>query len=336
MNRLDLLRRYTTKADLGIEIAPYFNPIVTKAAGYNVMIVDVFDTATLRQRVLDDPLIPDSKVGDVESVDFVSDASDLLTAVEARGLVGQFAYIVSSHNFEHLPNPVRFLQGCSAALRPGGMLTMAIPDYRACFDHFRMPTRLSDWLAAYHRGYTRPAPETRFDFRADQSMYMRDGVATVGCDIAIDDPAGFLPSRVMRHAYAEYLADLAAPPPYKDAHCSAVCGTSFELMVRDLRHLGVIDLEVAEVVPTLGLEFFVHLRKPQPGTAPEDDETYYRRRAGLQRALNAQLGSAGFGTTTGAPLPPLGQTEAKRMVRRLIGQGWYDRLVILWRRRVRA
>lgn len=334
MSRLDILRRYTTKADLGIEIAPYFNPIVTKAAGYNVMIVDVFDTETLRQRVMEDPLIPDARVNEVEAVDIVSDASDLITAVEARGLAAQFAYIVSSHNFEHLPNPIRFLQGCSAALKPGGTLTMAIPDYRACFDHFRMPTRLSDWLAAYHRNYTQPAPETRFDFRADQSMYMRDGIATVGCDIAIDDPSGFLPSRVMRHAYEEYLADLAVPPPYKDAHCSAVCGASFELMARDLRHLGLIDLDVVEVVPTLGLEFFVHLRKPEPGAVPEDDETYYRRRAELQRALNAQLGSAGFGKPAAGM--PMTQMEAKRFVHDLVGQRWYDRLVMLWRRRLRA
>lgn len=337
MSRLDQLRRYTDKTSLGIEIAPYFNPIVTKKAGYNLMIVDVFDTQTLRRRVLEDPFIPDERVEEVEPVDIVADASDLAREIAARGLAGQVGYIVSSHNFEHLPNPIRFLQGCSAALRPGGVLTMAIPDYRACFDHYRMPTRLSDWLAAYHRGYSQPSPETRFDFRVSQSMYVRGGKAEVGCDIDVDDPSLFEPVRVLKHSYEEYLTDLAAMPPYKDAHCSAVFGASFELMVRDLRHLGLIDLEVLDVAPTSGLEFFAHLRKPSnESTAVEDEDEYYRRRAQLQSKVNAQLGAAGFAQAKpSAPRPVPARSRLKSALRRLLGQRGYEGLMRLYRMRRR-
>lgn len=337
MSRLDQLRRFTDKSVLGIEIAPYFNPIVTKRAGYNLMIVDVFDTETLRRRVMEDPFIPDERVEDVEPVDIVADASDLGVAIEARGLAGKVGYIVSSHNFEHLPNPIRFLQGCSKALKPGGVLTMAIPDYRACFDHYRMPTRLSDWLSAYHRGYTQPSPETRFDFRTSQSMYVRGGKTEVGCDIDVDDPAFFEPVRVMRNSYEEYLADLATIPPYKDAHCSAVFGASFELMVRDLRHFGLIDLEVLDVTPTLGLEFFVHLRKPLVEAAsPEDEDAYYRMRAQLQAKVNAQLGAAGFAAARpSAPRPVAARSRLKATLRRVLGQRGYDGLAKLYRLRTR-
>lgn len=333
MDRFASLRRHTDRKSLGIEIAPYFNPIVTKAAGYNVLIVDVFDTKTLREKAVEDPHIPTGEERRIEDVDIVADASNLIEAIEQRGLSARIGYIVSSHNFEHLPNPIRFLQGCSKALRPGGVLTMAIPDYRACFDHFRTPTKLADWLSAYHRGVTQPSPETRFDFRANQSMYMRGGVATVGCDISADDPASFAPARVMREAYAEYLADLAEPGPYKDAHCSTVFGASFELMVRDLRHLGIIDLEVVEVTPSLGLEFFAYLRKPAAGgPVEEDDETYYARRASLQRSVNAQLGSSAFikAPSPALPRPPvLTRSRAKRLVRGLFGQAVYARLAAL-------
>ena len=337
MSRLDQLRRYTDKTSLGIEIAPYFNPIVTKKAGYNLMIVDVFDTQTLRRRVLEDPFIPKERVEEVEPVDIVADASDLADEIEKRGLARKIGYIVSSHNFEHLPNPIRFLQGCSAALRPGGVLTMAIPDYRACFDHFRMPTRLSDWLAAYHRGWVQPSPETRFDFRTSQSMYVRSGKPEVGCDIDADDPRFFEPVRVLKHSYEEYLTDLAATPPYKDAHCSAVFGASFELMVRDLRHLGLIDLEVLDVAPTSGLEFFVHLRKPLDGAAAmEDEDGYYRRRAELQAKVNAQLGAAGFALAGPvATRPVAARSRFKSTLRRLLGQRFYDGLVRLYRMRRR-
>lgn len=339
MDRFEFLRRHTNRKSLGIEIAPYFNPIVTKSAGYNVLIVDVFDTKTLRQKAVEDPHIPDGQESRIEEVDIVADASNLIETIEQRGLSGKIGYIVSSHNFEHLPNPIRFLQGCSKALTPGGVLTMAIPDYRACFDHFRMPTKLSDWLFAYHHGLTQPSPETRFDFRANQSMYMRAGVETVGCDINGDDPAGFAPVRVMREAYAEYVADLADPGAYKDAHCSTVFGASFELMVRDLRHLGIIDLEVVEVTPSLGLEFYAYLRKPATGhAAHEDDATYYTKRANLQRAVNAQLGSSGFARAPvpALPRPPVSaRSQAKRLVRRVFGQAVYDRLAALNARRRR-
>jgi len=335
MDRLDILRRYAGKTKLGIEIAPYFNPIVTKAAGYNVLIVDVFDTETLRQRVLEDPNLTDDQAADVEAVDIVSDASDLITAVEARGIAGTIDYIVSSHNFEHLPNPIRFFKGVSAALRPGGTLTMAVPDHRACFDHFRMPTRLSDWLGAYHRDIRQPTPETRFDFITSVSSYMRDGQAAVGCDINVDDPSGFVPWKALRDAYAEYVADMDTPPPYKDAHCSAVCGASFELMARDLRHLGVIDLEIIEVVPTIGLEFFVHMRKPDVSTVAEDDATFYARREKLLRALNAQLGAAGFAWPKPPPPAVAVRSTARRIARRLLGARLYGRLATM-RQRARA
>ena len=85
----------------------------------------------------------------IEDVDLVGSSTHIGELVRARGEAGTFDYVVSSHNFEHLPNPIRFLQGCAEALRPGGILSMAIPDRRACFDYFRPVTRLSDWIQAF-------------------------------------------------------------------------------------------------------------------------------------------------------------------------------------------
>ena len=62
MNRLDELRKFLDKKSLGIEIAPYFNPIVPKADGYNALVLDVFDTVTLRQHAQDDPNISDDDI----------------------------------------------------------------------------------------------------------------------------------------------------------------------------------------------------------------------------------------------------------------------------------
>lgn len=320
-DRLSRLRRYAACDILGIEVAPYFNPIIRKSEGYNVLIVDVFDEVTLRDKAREDPLIPKDQVDKIEVVDIVADASAIGEAVAARKLEGQIGYIVSSHNFEHLPDPIRFLQGCTRALAPGGMLSMAIPDCRACFDHFRMPTRLSDWLAAYHRGDRQPAPETAFDCSAHLALYHGSHGVQPGCDICIDDPAFFVPPRRLRDVYAQYLGDHSAPGPYRDAHCSTVFGASFELMLRDLRHLGLVDLEVVEVTETIGLEFFAHLRKTMPTDhMAEDDTAFYSRREDLLRKVVAGMGLGGFRPPGSAPEVQFSALQAKpwRLIRKTL------------------
>ncbi|MFM7442912.1 MAG: methyltransferase domain-containing protein, partial [Tabrizicola sp.] len=166
MDRKAILLKYVDPSSPGIEVAPYFNPAVAKRDGYPVLTLDVFDTQALRANATKDPHIPASRIGEIEDVDIVADACGIGDAIARLGRTGQFQYIVSSHNFEHLPNPIRFLQGCSVALAPGGVLSMAVPDGRACLDHFRMPTRLADWLSAYHRGLDQPSPESIFDLQA--------------------------------------------------------------------------------------------------------------------------------------------------------------------------
>lgn len=310
MNRLNELRKFVRKTDLGLEIAPYFNPAVSKADGYNVAIVDVFDTETLRRRARGDSKIPEDKIAEIEEVDLVSDASQLARVVKSNGLSSKVSYIVSSHNFEHLPDPISFLQGCSEALVPGGVLSMAIPDCRACFDYFRMPTRLSDWLGAYHGAYTQPTPEVMFDSASNRAPYN-------------EDTECFIPVQNLKSTYKKYLSDIDVPGPYRDTHCSVVFGPSFELMIRDLKFFGLIDLEVVEVSPTSGIEFFAHLRKPDEksnGAATvESDEVFFTRREELMRQVNSSLSTRGvFRTSDDDP--------AKRFMRRALGESLFRNL----------
>ncbi|MFN6952852.1 MAG: hypothetical protein ACK4NE_09720 [Albidovulum sp.] len=111
VDRRTLLLRHIDVSAQGIEVAPYFNPALAKRDGYRVLTVDVFDTDTLRQIALADPGVPDDRISEIEEVDIVTDASSLGQAVTGLGKQGQFGYVLSSHNFEHLPDPIRFLQG---------------------------------------------------------------------------------------------------------------------------------------------------------------------------------------------------------------------------------
>lgn len=292
-SRLDLLLKHVTPSARGIEIAPYFNPALPKRAGCNVRIFDVFDTETLRARARENSFIPDSRIAEIEAVDFVGDACRIGAVLDREGLLGSFDHIVSSHNFEHLANPILFLQGAAQALKPGGVLSMAIPDGRACFDHFRVPTRLGDWLLAYHTDRDKPDPVTLFDAYGYRSFYWRAAERSEASGFLTEDPARFRPEEDLQAQYDAFVTRLAAPYDYTDAHCSVLFPELFELHLRELHHLGLVDFEILEIAPTQGHEFFAHLRKPA-APAPRDAADFYRRRAVLLRAVALRLGETPF------------------------------------------
>ncbi len=53
---------------------------------------------------------------------------------------GAYDFVLSSHNLEHLANPVKALMEWRRILRTSGVLVLALPDYRKTFDHRRKPT----------------------------------------------------------------------------------------------------------------------------------------------------------------------------------------------------
>ncbi len=296
MSRVDKILKFANLDGKGIEVAPYFNPAVPKRSGRDILIMDVFDTETLREGAKNDSLIPDERIEEIEEVDLVGDASRIGEVITKAGLSGQIDYIVSSHNFEHLPNPILFLQGVHDALKPGGILSMAVPDCRSSFDHFRFPSRLADWLAAYHEDRRQPSPETVFDGKINKAMFIRNGKAEPGCDIDADDPAGFEPKKNLVKAYQEYKARKADPGDYRDAHCNLFFPESLELLLTDLQKLGLINLEIAEISRTRGVEFYVHLRKPE-GPLDLPDDAFFARRKALLTKVSRNLGAAPFGVS---------------------------------------
>ncbi len=291
--RSDRLLKYISKENYGIEVAPYFNPIASKSDGYNVMILDVFDTKTLIEKAKKDSNIIDEGISEIETVDIVGNANNIEELVSEMELIQPVEYIVSSHNFEHLPNPVKFLRGCGNILVEGGTLSMAIPDCRACFDHFRSPTRLSDWLSAYFQNVDKPTPTQIFDGRVVSSLYCLSGKKPkTGCNLNKSDPLAFVPKESLINDFKQFRDSPPQQTRYIDTHCSAVFGKVFELLVGDLHFLELIDLELVEVTPTFGTEFFVHFRKGKNIRLTQDE--FYKNRSRLLKGINAELGYAAF------------------------------------------
>lgn len=313
MNRRDRILKHVSKAQRGIEVGPWFSALAPKREGYNCLTMDVFDTTTLRSRAAIDPTISEDQVALIEDVDIAGSSVAIGELVSARGETGTFDYIVSSHNFEHLPNPIRFLNGCAVALRQSGLLSMAIPDHRFCFDYFRPITRLSDWIQSFHNDQKQPSLAQVFEGRLAFAHYVAEGqtrldfspstpAAAVACDINLSEEWVVWASRVQRqgNSYIE------TEHGYIDAHCSVFTPASFELLVRDCGYLGLTRFVVAEVISE-GFEFHAHLRLAQneaelrPGHYPkirthllqrirdeeaENSEAYQRVRRESSAALN--------------------------------------------------
>jgi hypothetical protein len=262
------------KADPGLEIAPYFSPIAPKRLGYNVRIVDVFDRPTLEQRAAEDPDIPNHMIANIEDVDFVGSAGDLRLLIGDRIAAGGLAYILSSHNFEHLPNPLRFLQGCEYYLAPTGLLSMAIPDLRCCFDFFQWPTMLEEWLAAELQAQQRPSA---FElFRASCRLTNNFG--------KLDYPHQQIAlTGDLLTSFQQLLLDVDAEPAaeYRDAHRSFFTPSSFRLLLSELQYLGLTGLEIVQLTGPIGNEFIVQLAPASGQQTWISPEEFGRRRRQL-------------------------------------------------------
>jgi SAM-dependent methyltransferase len=270
-------------SDFGLEIAPYHSPLAPKRDGYNCLILDVFDTSTLRSRGSVDNNVQKDRIKDIEEVDFVGSATELESLIP-ENLHGTFSYVLSSHNFEHLPNPIRFLQACEKILKPGGVVRMAVPDSRACFDYYRPITFLGDWLAGYGSERERPTREQVFSLAAYSAVF--SGKKGEGIAFSLDDSIdNIIVKGDLRTAYENW-NNSKLSTEYNDTHCTIMTPTSLRLLLEECRQLGLLRLEIESISEVHGFEFFIKLVNPKPGaiTLP-DDNTFHQRRTQLLRTI---------------------------------------------------
>ena len=289
MDRRKVILRGISKEQRGLEIGPWRNPLVPKREGYNAIVLDVFDTERLRSNALADPPA-EQRLGEIEDVDIVGSASRFAEIVGSHGLAGTLDYIVSSHNFEHLPDPVRFLQACADALKPGGVLSMAIPDRRTCFDYFRPYSTTADFLGAYFEKRERPTPQQLFEQTSLHSRCHRGAETVLGFSMT-DDPTNVRPLETLEEAYERWRCQIAeGNDEYMDAHCWVFTPAAFELIIRDLNYLGLVELQLDDVIGPNAFEFYVRLTKPARATARLDPGSFYLQRAKLLHRITNEMG----------------------------------------------
>jgi SAM-dependent methyltransferase len=258
--RAGLITSGITKYQRGIEIAPWFRPLTPKKEGYNCLILDVFSKTELLERAIKDINIPPQSHVLLEEVDIVGSATEIGDLI-SKNQHGTFDYIISSHNFEHLPNPIKFLQGCEKVLKSSGRLIMALPDQRACFDYFRPHTTIAEWLYAYLEEQKKPNKRQIFEFGAYFSEYCDNEERIYA--FSLDHPREkIVCTGDIVKEYKKWIEESDADQ-YTDAHCSVMTPSSFELLIMECNLLKLTNFRIKEISRTYDCEFLVVLEKSE-------------------------------------------------------------------------
>lgn len=259
-----------------IEIGPSYSPIAPKAEGWKTCTLDHVTREGLIAKYRGHPGVDVSRI---EEVDFVWSGGPLVDAIPAE-LHGTFDAFIASHVIEHAPDPIAFLQAASTLLTPSGVVILAIPDKRYCFDYFQPLTTTGQVLVAHAEARSRHTGRLVFDHFA---YAVKDG--GVGA-------WGQHPSRGLRffHTIEEarsLFASVEASNEYVDVHAWRFVPASFELLLLELGRLGETDWRVDRATPAAGCEFFAWLRRGGKAAAASltQEEIAGRRLALLKRVL---------------------------------------------------
>jgi hypothetical protein len=145
-------------------------------------------------------------------------------------------------------------------LRPGGILSLVIPDKRYCFDVNRSLTEISDLVDANLRQLRQPSFRQAYDFYARSIGGMVDPAeAWAGTDYSSAVRQDFADPDI---AALEACRGMQTSTAFVDVHCHVFTPDSFLRLVEKLARLDLIDYEVAASFPTPrdNFEFYVSLR----------------------------------------------------------------------------
>lgn len=245
MDRTQRLRAMIDLDGHGLEIGPSYNPLVPKSAGFDVSIADYIDAAGLRAKYA---ATPNVDIGRIEEVDHVLDMSRSLA--ETVGAPASFDYVIASHVIEHTPDMLGFLLSCQALLKPTGILLLAVPDKRHCFDALQPLTSTGAVLQAHLDKRTRPTPGAVFDDYAYNVV--RDGA--IGWAMPDTGPLQYfatLETAMAGFRKAQETSD------YRDVHVWRFVPSSFRLIMMDLAIAGFVTLRERAFHDSVGNEFYI-------------------------------------------------------------------------------
>lgn len=244
------------KEQKGLEIGPSHSPIAPKREGYCVETVDYLSADELKEHYKNDGVNLEA----IEPVDYIWKGGSYYQLIQKEGY---YDYIIASHMIEHSTDFCGFLKDCSKMMKKNGILRLAVPDKRYCFDRYRMTTGLAEIVNNAYK----PA---KLQSVGDVAEYYMNVVARKG-RISWDKP--FLPMFCIdRDKDFAFLHDpntvlssmkRVEEGEYIDIHHYVFTPASFKLLLYDLRLLEMTDLKIVHMWNTRGNEFIVTLQKTE-------------------------------------------------------------------------
>jgi hypothetical protein len=272
----------------GLEIGPCWAPVAPKQAGFNVEVLDHLDRDALIRKYQGRPEL---ELDRIESVDYVWNGEPYAKLI---GKMKYYDWIIASHVIEHTPDLIGFLNDCDSILKDTGALSLAIPDARYCFDHFRPLTGLSKIIDAHLNGprihTVGTVAEVLLNCVSCGGRIAWDAKTTgrFAFDHTFDETRNEI-EKVMHHQ------------AYLDVHAWCFTPHSFRLILRDLFDLGFVPFRELAFFPTVGCEFFVTLGRQ--GDSPAMDRLELLELAHAERCSDRHSAVISY-LTVPEPSPP--------------------------------
>jgi SAM-dependent methyltransferase len=250
-----------------MELGAGYCPIAPKSDGWRAHVVDHAPRDELRKKYAGAGV--DTNL--IEDVDTIWRGGPLHDAVPAA-LSGQVDLIIASHVLEHIPDLIGFFQSASRLLKSDGVLSLALPDRRYCFDCFRPWSTTGDLLQAHHRDTNRHSLKTAFNHMAYSAVV--DGQLAWG-PRPVSEPVFMDPFEVAKDTVVTYRDQ---DEQYKDYHAWQFTPAGFRLAMLEQVALGVSDWSVETLHGPENFEFFAVLRRG-PGERPDPSALQAQRQA---------------------------------------------------------
>jgi SAM-dependent methyltransferase len=247
-----------------IEIGPSYNPIAPKTAGWKTKTLDHTTREALIAHYRGQPGVDVSRI---EEVDFIW-TSGCLTDAIPNALHATFDAFIASHVIEHAPDFIGFLEAAALLLKPEGVVVLAVPDKRYCFDYFQPLTTTGQLLAAHAERRSRHTRRIAFDHVA---YAVRSGGLGAWGQQPMREMCFFHPIEEARKLFDS----ISANEKYVDLHAWRFTPASFELLLLELARMGETDWRVERITPPSGCEFFAWLRRGGAAMAASLTETEF-------------------------------------------------------------
>ena len=142
ISRESLARQFL--AGDGIEIGALHHPLVVPRSA-RVRYVDRMSVADLRTHY------PELAAVALVPLDVIDDGERLAAVAD-----GSEDFVIANHFLEHCEDPISTLANAMRVLKPGGVVYLAVPDKRTCFDRGRPVTSVGHVVADYENGPDAP------------------------------------------------------------------------------------------------------------------------------------------------------------------------------------